>query len=113
MTKIPPLKQPSEAQITKSIRNLLASMNIFHWKVMQGLGCEKGVPDIMGIIPSHINKARSGHLLGIEVKTLRGKLSDHQSRFIDRINREGGLAFVARSVDDVIDNLGIRDRFLF
>lgn len=99
------MKPQSEKEITKAIRGVLKTLGIFHWKVMQGLGCAPGVPDILGIY--------QGKMLGIEVKTKNGKPSDHQKRFIDMINREGGLAFVARSVDDVIDGLGVRDRFLF
>ena len=63
----------------------------------QGLGSTPGVPDIVGIF--------KGRFLGIEVKTERGKLSDHQKHFIDRINASGGIAFVARSYQDVVEKL--------
>ena len=95
----------SEKEITKAIRGTLKALGIFHWKVLQGLGSTPGVPDILGIW--------QGKLLGIECKTQKGKLSHHQEKFIERINREGGIAFVARSIDDVIDGLGVRDRFIF
>lgn len=94
----------SEREITKAIRGTLKVLGIFHWKVLQGLGSTPGVPDILGIFDKK--------MLAIEVKTEKGKLSDHQQRFLDRINREGGIAFVARSIDDVINGLGVRDRFL-
>ena len=51
--------------------------------------------------------------LAIEVKTKTGKVSPDQVKFLNRVNESGGLGFVARSVDDVIDTLGVRDRFLF
>lgn len=94
----------SEAAITKSIRQLLKTLGIWHYKQAQGLGSTPGIPDIIGIF--------NGRYLGIEVKTARGRLSDKQQQKIDEINAQGGLAFVARSVDDVIDGLGIRERFL-
>jgi len=102
------MKQPTlkEADITKQIRNVLKTFRIFHWKVWQGLGSTPGVPDIVGIMPD-------GRFLGIEVKTAKGVLSDHQSKFIENINAAGGFAFVARSVDDVIEKLNLRKGMLF
>ena len=99
-----PWKNATEKQITIAIRQLLKTLGIFHWKVHQGLGCVPGVPDIIGIY--------QGRMLGIEIKTERGTISDHQQRFLEAINREGGLAFAARSAEDVIDKLGLQDRFL-
>jgi len=95
----------TEAEITKRIRQFLNVLNVWHWKQWQGpMSQPQGVSDILGIW--------NGKFLAIEVKTERGNLSDHQKRFIDMINREGGIAFVARSVDDVIIKLGVQDRFL-
>jgi hypothetical protein len=51
-------------------------------------------------------------MIGIEIKSQKGTVSEYQKAFIDRINQAGGLAFVARSLDDVIDGLGLQDRFL-
>lgn len=93
-----------EKAITQAIRGLLRSLNIFHWKEHGGLGSAPGVPDIVGCY--------QGRMLAIEVKTDRGRVSEHQQRFIDNINAAGGLAFVARSVDDVIVALGFQNRFL-
>lgn len=60
----------------------------------------KGTSDILGILPD-------GRFLAIEVKTKSGKVSLEQSAFIDKINIKNGKAFVARSVQDVEDNLRI------
>jgi hypothetical protein len=102
------MKQPkiSEKEITHSIRSLLKQFGIFHWKNFGGPMGEKGVPDILGIL-------KDGRFLGIEVKTATGKLSPHQEKFIQSINNTGGVAFVARSVDDVVDKLGLQKRMLF
>lgn len=51
-----------------------------------------GVSDILGI--------RHGRLLAIEVKTPSGKVTQEQQQFIDRVNKEGGIAGVARSIAD-------------
>lgn len=46
-----------------------------------------------------------GKFLAIEVKTETGRVSLEQQRFIDLVNKNGGVAFVARSIQDVRDNL--------
>jgi len=89
--------QWSEKEITREIRAYLKIRGIFHWKVFQTLGSTPGCPDILGIY--------KGRMLGIEVKTKSGKLTERQERFIEWINFEGGIAFVAKSVEDVMEAL--------
>ncbi len=55
---------------------------------------KRGVADILGIY--------NGRMLAIEVKSKTGRLSQHQVEFLEDVNRHGGIAFVARSIDDVI-----------
>lgn len=94
-------KPPNEKQITQQIRQFLNMKRIFHWKVRQGLGCVPGVPDIIGVMP------KTGQLLAIEVKTEKGKMDKkgNQERFINNLQKDGAICFIARSVQDVIDNL--------
>jgi len=96
--------EPSERDITRAIRQLLNTLGIFHWKQHQGLGSTPGIPDIIC--------CHQGRLVGIEVKTKRGSPSIIQQKTIDRINEAGGLAFIARSIDDVICNMGLSGRTL-
>jgi len=93
----------TEKDITASIRKYLNLVGIFHWKNWGGPMSTQGIPDILG--------CWKGRMIGIEVKTSKGRLNEKQKAFIERINEEGGLAFVAQSVDDVIKNLdgGKRD----
>lgn len=58
----------------------------------------KGFADIFGVLPG-------GRFFAIECKTDKGRTTIEQDEFIDSINAIGGLAFVARSLDDVMDNL--------
>jgi len=98
-------KPPTEeAQLTRSIRQLLNSLGIFHWKVWGGPMSTPGVPDLICCF--------KGRLIGIEIKAEKGIVSEYQKEFIDNINRAGGLAFVARDIQTVIDKLELRDRFL-
>ena len=48
---------------------------------------------------------KNGRTLSIEVKSRRGTVQPHQQAFLDSISQAGGVAFVARSVDDVIERL--------
>jgi hypothetical protein len=52
-----------------------------------------GVSDVLGVY--------NGRLLAIEVKTDKGVVSKEQQDFIDRVNKLGGIAGVARSISDV------------
>ena len=95
-----------EKDITHQIRNVLKTFGIFHYKNHGGLGSAPGLPDITGCL-------KDGRGFWIEVKTDKGRLSPHQERFIQNINDAGGLAFVARSVDEVIEKLDLKKRMLF
>jgi hypothetical protein len=100
------MKPQSEAEITAGIRRLLASLGVWHWKHWSGpMTYPRGISDILGIW--------KGRFLAIEIKRPGGQLTVEQQRFLDRVKIEGGVSFVARSVDDVITELGVQDRFLF
>ena len=55
---------------------------------------QSGMSDILGML-------KGGRLFAIECKSRTGKIMPHQQDFLDLINSGGGLAFVARSVEDV------------
>ena len=55
---------------------------------------QSGMSDILGML-------KGGRLFAIECKSRTGKIMPHQQDFLDLINNGGGLAFVARSVEDV------------
>lgn len=67
------------------------------WAIKIG---ESGWPDIEGVVKDGENK---GKYFGIEVKSRTGILSENQLRIGGEITRNGGIWFVARSVDDVIE----------
>ena len=102
-----PFKIPeqTEKELTAGIRYLLKSQGIWHFKNFGGPMSVKGLPDLIGCF--------GGRFLAIEVKRKSGKVSPEQEVMIARINRAGGLAFVARDLETVIEKLGIKDRFLF
>ena len=105
---------PTESEILKSIMQLLKH----HPKVAQcyrqnsgtfslqygdkthyvRANTARGMSDIAGIL-------KGGRALYIEVKAAKGRIMEHQHEFIDKMTAAGALAFVARSVDDVLDQL--------
>ena len=95
-----------ETQIQNKILAALKKAGIFCWRCNNGAVWDsklhtyrasvtlKGVPDIIGILPG-------GIFLGIEVKTDKGRQSPDQLLFQKRLEEEGGIYILARSVDDV------------
>jgi|SRR5579872_2540524 len=106
----PILPQSSEHQIQQAILQYLKVRGIFAWRnntigvwdsklgIYRKNTTIKGVSDILGILPT-------GRFLAIEVKRKGGIVSDEQLEFNYTINKNGGLAFVAYSIDDVIFHL--------
>lgn len=58
-------------------------------------GLSVGSSDLIGVTPS-------GRFLAVEVKTLTGRVRPEQQKFIDAVNRIGGIGIIARSVDDAL-----------
>lgn len=93
-----------EAEIQRSILDYLALRHHFHFRCNTGAyktehGSyvrygSKGAPDIIVVA--------NGKMIGIEVKTISGKLSDDQEAFGEALKAAGGIYIVARSLDDVI-----------
>ena len=81
--------------------------------------CKPGVADLIGVKTVRVDDLvkrgvdEVGVFMAIEVKAPGGRLSAHQQAFLDNIKRAGGIAFKAESIDEVIDGLGERHRFLF
>lgn len=103
-----------ETVVQKEIMKFLQDNEVFCWRVNNtGVpdpsakgGWRKqngynmpGMSDILGLF--------HGKFIAIEVKTPERKtnVSDTQQNFIDNVNLQGGVAFVASSVEDVIFNL--------
>jgi Holliday junction resolvase len=89
-----------ESSIQKKISNYLSGLpDCWNVKVMSAN--KRGTPDILAVI--------NGRFVAIEVKTEKGKASAIQQAQIRRIQQAGGVAFIAKSVDEVIENLAISD----
>ena len=110
MTRLKPM---SEKQIQNQILSWLYSQRILAWEnqstgiysekrkcflLKKGVHRKIGVSDILGIF--------NGKFLAIEVKSAKGKPTEHQKRFLDEVLEHGGIAFIARSIEDVEAGLG-------
>ena len=62
---------------------------------MMRFGLAVGSSDIVGIAPC-------GRFLAIEIKTSKGRATKEQLRFIDAVNSAGGIAGIARSVEEAL-----------
>lgn len=58
----------------------------------------RGSSDILGILPG-------GRFLAVECKAPKGRTTPDQEAFLTDIRRRGGVAMVARSVDDLAAGL--------
>ena len=101
-------KELTEKQIENSILDFLSYLPGCYWKNNSvgvydpikkvhrkpGKYHRNGVSDILGF-------DNTGKFIAIEVKTSKGRLSQNQKLFLEDVNRNGGVGFVARSVDDV------------
>ena len=98
--------EATEKQIQNSILDWLRANKIFCWpenttgiydprKRVFRLNPRmmRGVPDIIAVY--------KGRIIGIEVKSATGKISEHQHIFSMLLQEAGGHYTVAKSVDDV------------
>jgi hypothetical protein len=59
----------------------------------------RGAPDLLG-------QMTDGRILCVETKSPSGRLRPDQEMFLATVRNQGGVAFVARSIDDVKEQLG-------
>ncbi len=104
--KSTPLESDSLAEVLQALRTHSAVA----WVRRQSTGTAKiqgryiqfgwaGCSDLLGML-------KNGRLLAVECKRPKGgKVSSEQAHFISMVNQFGGCAFVATSLNDVLENL--------
>ena len=108
------MKRPRtpEAAVLRACLDLLAMRNINAWRNNTGLAMlpgkggkpqpvrfgRKGQADIIGYMPD-------GRFLAVECKASDGKTTPEQDAFLENVQKAGGVAIVARSLDDLIVGL--------
>ena len=105
-----------EKEIENQILHYLRGIGIFCWKTenqgtfdaRKGIYRRKSGPGRMLGISDIIGCLFDGRLFACEVKSEKGRLSEPQKIFLDHVNAQGGVGFMARSVQDVRDELRSR-----
>ena len=76
-------------------------------------GLPPGFSDLFGQKKEVITPAMVGQTFGrffaLEMKDERGRVSEKQAAFLQAIKANGGLAGVARSVNDALEVLGLKE----
>ncbi len=99
----------SEAKIQRTILNWLKTTGLLHWRQNSGLlffGKRRiilgaaGLPDIIVVLPP------TGKLVGLEVKSAKGKLRPSQEAMRDRFQATGATYHVVRTLLDAMNALG-------
>lgn len=103
-------RRMTEKEIERSILDFLTIRNFTVFKHDPGgfysgrrLSSHRrtGVSDIIGFL-------KNGTFLAIEVKTDQGRCTDKQLEFIEAVNSNGGVAFVATCIMDVRNEFAAR-----
>lgn len=71
-------------------------------------GLCNGASDIIGFKTEEYDGIKVAIFVAIEVKTSKGRVSPDQQKFIEMIQSMGGIAGVARSVEEAKEILGIK-----
>ena len=82
-----------ESDIQRAIKEYLQYRGWMVYKNHQSLGSHRGLFDLTAV--------KDGRVVWIEVKKPKGKLSEHQVKFMAEITVHGGECMEARSIDDV------------
>ncbi len=90
MRKITP-----ETAIKQHVKQYLKIRGWFIFPLLAGLGAYRGIADFYII--------KDGRGIWLEIKTERGKQSDHQVKFQADIEAHGGEYMVCRDVQELID----------
>ncbi|GHU77108.1 hypothetical protein AGMMS49992_24070 [Clostridia bacterium] len=88
-------KTQPETFIRDIVRATLRADGWFVFYIFQGLGCYSGIADLCAI--------KNGRVVWLEIKTQRGRQSDAQVRFQQRLEAHGGVYRVVRGLEDVSD----------
>ena len=102
--------EPLEAQVQRAVIRALELHPSIVWVRRMNSGATKtasggwvkfgftGCPDVWA-------QANDGRLVVVEVKRPSGQPTKEQAEFLMMVRSAGGIAFVARSADDVMTNL--------
>lgn len=93
----------SERHLMDSIRAALCAVDgVRVWRNNVGVDTMRGIRYGLGVGSPDLVGIAWGRFVGLEVKTPTGRVSKEQTMWLDMVRRFGGVAGVARSVEDAI-----------
>jgi len=115
--RAPKAQKVRESIVLRACLHYLTVLGIEAWRNNTGLAMlpgkggkpqpvrfgKRGQADILGFFPA--GHALAGRFLAIECKSSAGKLWPDQEAFLLRVRRAGGVAILARSLDELIAGL--------
>jgi len=84
----------TETDIRRQVQYYLRLKGWFVFYNLQGLGSYRGISDLIAV--------RDGRVIFIELKTARGRQSEHQKKFQADLEAAGGEYVLCRGVDDLL-----------
>lgn len=91
-----------ERDILKQVKDYLLWNGWFVIRIHQSLGSTPGIADLCAV--------KEGFTAWIEVKTMKGVLSEHQIKWSKNLMEHGGHYWVIRSLEDLQGRLAIMDK---
>jgi hypothetical protein len=88
-------KVTEESKLKFVVKDYLKLKGWFVFHNLAGLGVYPGIPDITAI--------KTGHVVFIELKTPKGKLSENQMKFQKSVELHDGNYFICRRLEDVFE----------
>ena len=100
----PKKKQRPEAQLQDKIIKALKKIGAHVIRTNAGMARTAAgkVINIGEAGRSDLHVCYRGRFIAMEVKTVTGKLTDKQARYLEQVQRAGGIAVVVRSVDEAL-----------
>lgn len=93
----------SERHLMDSIRAALCAVEgVRVWRNNVGVDTMRGIRYGLGVGSPDLVGIAWGRFVGLEVKTPTGRVSKEQTMWLDMVRRFGGVAGVARSVEDAL-----------
>lgn len=84
-----------EVEIQAQVKQYLQWRGWYVVKIHQSLGSHRGIADLYAL--------KNGWHVWLEIKTPKGRLSEHQQQFKDEVEAHGGIYILARGIEDVMN----------
>jgi hypothetical protein len=98
-----------EAELAKITRQLLGYSGLVHWRVSNGAVMHRIGPRIImkkseiAGFPDWAGVTRNGTFWALELKSEKGRISEHQIEWMEKLAGTHAIVAIARTVEDVME----------